>query len=91
MWYVSTQRNMWHKRYMLFARLRIVYSNKLARIVLNELEYLHHNGFRTSVTDALRLSQTYGVENFDMDCNSLKKTLQGIGAEKMYLIMEMWS
>ena len=45
-----------------------MYSNRLARIVLNELKYLHHNGFRTWVTDVLHLPQTYGVENFDMDC-----------------------
>ena len=47
-----------------------MYSNRLAMIVLNELKYLHLNGFRTWVTDVLHLSQTYGVENFDMDCIS---------------------
>ena len=42
----------------------------LARIALNVLEYLYHNDFRTWVTDVLHLSQTCGVENCDMDCNS---------------------
>ena len=55
-----------------YNRLKNIASNRLARIVLNELEYLHHNGFRTWVTDVLHLSQTYGDENFDMDCNSFK-------------------
>ena len=55
-----------------YNRLKNMSSNRLARIVLNELEYLHHNGFRTWVTDVLHLSQTYGVENFDMDYNSFK-------------------
>ena len=55
-----------------YNRLKKMSSNRLARVVLNELEYLHHNGFRTWVTDVLHLSQTYGVENFDMDCNSFK-------------------
>ena len=49
-----------------YNRLKNMSSNRLARLVLNELEYLHHNGFRTWVTDVLPLSQTYGVENFDM-------------------------
>ena len=34
-----------------YNRLKNMSSNRLARIVLNELEYLHHNGFRTWVTD----------------------------------------
>ena len=55
-----------------YNRLKNMSSNRLARIVLNKLEYLHHNGFRTWVTDVLHLSQTYGVQNFDMDCNSFK-------------------
>ena len=74
LWYVSTQRNMRHKRHKLQNRLRNMYSNRLARIVLSDLEYHHHNGFRTWVTDVFRLSQTYGVENFDIDCNSFKNT-----------------
>ena len=49
-----------------------VYSDRLANVVLNELEYGHHNGFRILVTDVRNLSQTYGVENFDMDWNSIK-------------------
>ena len=64
-----------------------MYRKRLARIVLNELEYLHHNGFRTWVTDELRLSQTYGVENFDMDCNSFKKHCKELVRRKFF---ESW-
>ena len=66
-----------------YNRLKNMSSNRLARIVLNELEYLHHNGFRTWVTDVLHLSQTYGVENFDMIAIPSKHTARNWYGENL--------
>ena len=73
-----------------YNRLRNMCSNRLAMTVPNELEYFHHNDFCTWVTDVLDPSQTYGVENFEMDCNSFKHTARN-WYEKNYRILEIWS